>query len=48
MQSVAVQNASDVGTVMVNAYLAVNGLQLVYNVTIAIEIIGILLFKRRE
>ena len=46
MQSVAVQNASDV--VMVNAYLAVNGLQLVYNVTIAIEIIGILLFKRRE
>lgn len=45
MQSVVIPNGA---SVMIDAYLAVNGLQLVYNVTILIEIVGILIFKRRE
>lgn len=33
---------------MIDAYLAVNAIQLVYNITVLIEIAGILALKRRE
>ena len=36
------------GILMIDAYLAVNAIQLVYNITVLIEIAGILVLKRRE
>ena len=36
------------GTVIIDAYLAVNAIQLVYNITVLIEIVGIFILKRRE
>lgn len=36
------------GILMIDAYLAVNAIQLVYNITVLIEIAGILILKRRE
>lgn len=33
---------------MIDAYRAVNAIQLVYNITVLIEIAGILVLKRRE
>lgn len=33
---------------MIDAYLAVNAIQLVHNITVLIEIAGILVLKRRE
>ena len=36
------------GILMIDAYLAVNAIQLVYNFTVLIEIVGILILKRRE
>ena len=36
------------GILMIDAYLAVNAIQLVYNITVLIEIVGIFILKRRE
>ena len=48
MQYIAVQWAADAEPLMLDAFLAVNAIQLVFNLTAIVEIIGILILKRKE
>lgn len=48
MQSIAVQQFPGSGELQIDAYLAVNAIQLLYNITATVEIIGILFLKQRE
>ena len=48
MQHIAVESSSGEGSLMLDAYLAVHAVQLVFNITAAVEIAGILILKRRE
>ncbi|HIR26974.1 MAG TPA: hypothetical protein IAB84_03245 [Candidatus Choladousia intestinigallinarum] len=44
----AAAGSSDSVDLVINAYLAVNAVQLVFNLTAAVEIIGILILRRKE
>ena len=48
MQHIAVQQSPDAQALVLDAYLAVNAIQIVFNITAAVEIVGILILKRRE
>ena len=48
MQAIAVQQSTNEGVMLIDAYLAVNAVQLIYNLTVAVEIIGIFILKHRE
>ena len=48
MQHIAVESSSGEGSLMLDAYLAVHAVQLVFNITAAVEIAGILILKCRE
>ncbi|MFR3790621.1 MAG: hypothetical protein ACLTWO_01665 [Blautia massiliensis (ex Durand et al. 2017)] len=47
MQYVAVQQSSG-GALVLDAMLAVNAVQLIFNITVVVEIAGILILSRRE
>ena len=48
MQYIAVQQSPDGEVFVLDAFLAVNAVQLIFNLTVAVEIVGILILKRRE
>ena len=48
MQYIAVESSSGAETLVLDAYLAVHAVQLVFNITAAVEIAGSLILKHRE
>lgn len=47
MQYIATQQP-DGEALVLDAFLAVNAIQLIFNITVAVEIVGILVLRRRE
>lgn len=48
MQHIAVQQSPNGGALVLDAFLAVNAIQTIFNITAAVEIAGILILRRRE
>ena len=48
MQYIAVQQSSGGEVLVLNAFLAVNAIQLIFNITVIVEIVGILILRHRE
>lgn len=48
MQYIATQQSPDGEVLVLDAFLAVNAIQLIFNITVSVEIAGILILGRRE
>ena len=48
MQYIAVQQSSGGEVLVLDAFLAVNSIQLIFNITVIVEIVGILILRHRE
>ena len=48
MQYISIQLSPDEEVLALDAYLAVNVVQLIFNITAAVEIVGIFILKHRE
>ena len=48
MQFIAIQQSPNEDALVLDAYLAVNAVQFIFNMTAAVEIVGIFILKRRE
>ena len=48
MQYIATQQSPDGAALVLDAYLAVNAIQIVFNITVAVEAAGILILRNRE
>ena len=48
MQYIATQQSPDGAALVLDAYLAVNAIQIVFNITVAVETAGILILRNRE
>lgn len=48
MQYIAVQQSADGEILVLDAFLAVNAIQLIFNITAIVEIAGILILRHRE
>ena len=48
MQYIAVQQSSGGEVLVLDAFLAVNAIQLIFNITVIVEIVGILILRHRE
>ena len=48
MQYIAPQQSPNGGVLVLDAFLAVNAVQLIFNITVVVEIAGILILKRKE
>ncbi len=48
MQYIATLQSPDRDVLVLDAFLAVNAIQLIFNITVIVEIVGILIFRHRE
>lgn len=48
MQYISLQLSPDEETLVLDAYLAVNAIQFIFNITAIVEIVGVLVLRRRE
>ena len=48
MQYIATQQSPNGEVLVLDAFLAVNAVQLIFNITVVVEIAGILILKRKE
>ena len=48
MQHIATQQSPAGKALVLDAFLAVNAVQLIFNITVVVEIVGILILRRRE
>ena len=48
MQYIATLQSLDRDVLVLDAFLAVNAIQLIFNITVIVEIVGILIFRHRE
>ena len=48
MQHIAAQQTPAGEALVLDAFLAVNAVQLIFNITVVVEIVGILILRRRE
>ena len=48
MQYISIQLSPDGETLVLDAFLAVNAIQFIFNITAIVEIVGLLVLRRRE
>ena len=48
MQHIATQQSPAGEALVLDAFLAVNAVQLIFNITVVVETVGILILRRRE